>query len=737
MLMNNRQQYGHLIINQDWSRMDANRDNEYLPEPEPSPHIVATSTTAIDDDAATMTRTNISSPLTVAPPPRRGKHCTLKDRIKYNMLHDSIASSVAVASTPSGPRGEEDDSRKKSILAAASALASLGVTSPTPSFNSGGENAVSSASPMGCEEMGQEKKNYQTIMPSNATMSSGDVPTSSASSEGPCYNNMNGIAASNNATGHDANLLSLVSPPPTPSRPQPPCEMSGIARPFASLLGTGSDIPLTFPQKLMEVLSDPEISNVITWLPHGKGFIILQKLKFSINIMPLYFKHSKFTSFTRKLNRWGFTRVSKGPEMGAYYHKFFHRGNYLLCMQMHCQSYTKPSSSSSTKDDSTMDIDTASPPAPSSNVTSAMSSLELDQVDERKMNSPVSPLPSATHTNEFVQTGEASNAAYDACQLAPFTTKPSRVVANFGNQHHHLQRYQHESNANSTFDLFSRQQEILHRDNREQGRGALNSDRAFRFGQGSGDVNQFQGRSMQSGISQLPLKSAMRQQPSLQQRSYQGNPMQIQHQQPRHSNLDEAAVIQKQLPQNHPLAIANAMSALESCSDQALLSALIAKENSHGTSLTPQGSGSSSTPAKSPYQIQCRVHAAMQAQLRQLNEYNQENHNTVTNMDSSSNAHEDLSRATMLAQIRHLEKMNNARVAKMGNKGRVGTTMKAPLLMNGGQISQNQVAQLYNEIAARQQQQHVASSASGVSTTHSGGRLKKKYPRGVRRASAA
>lgn len=384
-----------------------------------------------------------------------------------------------------------------------------------------------------------------------------------------------------------------------------------------------------------------------------------------------------------------------------------------------------------------MDTDTVSPPAPSSNMTSAMSSLELDQVDERKMNSPVSPLPSAAHTNEFVQTGEASNAAYDACQLAPFTAKPSKVVANFGNQHHYLQRYQHESNANSTFDsVFSRQQEILHRGNREQGRGTLNSDQAFRFGQGSGDVNQFQGRSMQSGINQLPLKSAMRQQPSLQQRPHQGNPMQIQHQQPRHSNLDQAAVIQKLLPQNHPLAIANAMSALESCSDEALLSALITKENSHGNSLTPQGSGSSSTPAKSPYQIQCRVHAAMQAQLRQLNEYNQENHNTATNMDSSSNVHEDLSRAAMLAQMRHLEKMNNARVAKMGNNGQVGTTMKAPLLMNGGQISQNQVAQLYNEIAARQQQ-HVVSSASGVSTTHSGGRPKKMHPRGVRRASAA
>ena len=51
----------------------------------------------------------------------------------------------------------------------------------------------------------------------------------------------------------------------------------------------------------MEVLSNPQISDIITWLPHGNGFIILQKRKFDMDVMPLYFKHSKFTSFTRKV----------------------------------------------------------------------------------------------------------------------------------------------------------------------------------------------------------------------------------------------------------------------------------------------------------------------------------------------------------------------------------------------------------------------------------------------------
>lgn len=84
---------------------------------------------------------------------------------------------------------------------------------------------------------------------------------------------------------------------------------------------TAEEVPVTFPQKLMAVLDNDQLSDIITWLPHGKGFIILQKKKFAAEVMPIYFKHSKFTSFTRKLNRWGFTRVPRGTEAGSYYHK--------------------------------------------------------------------------------------------------------------------------------------------------------------------------------------------------------------------------------------------------------------------------------------------------------------------------------------------------------------------------------------------------------------------------------
>jgi len=68
----------------------------------------------------------------------------------------------------------------------------------------------------------------------------------------------------------------------------------------------------------MEILAEKEIEEIISWLPHGNGFIIHKKKTFATDVLPKYFKASKFTSFTRKLNRWGFTRVPRGPETGMH-----------------------------------------------------------------------------------------------------------------------------------------------------------------------------------------------------------------------------------------------------------------------------------------------------------------------------------------------------------------------------------------------------------------------------------
>ena len=73
-----------------------------------------------------------------------------------------------------------------------------------------------------------------------------------------------------------------------------------------------------FPETLFAVISDKENDHIISWLPHGKGFIVHDKKLFESEILPRYFDGAKFTSFTRRLKRWAFVRVPRGPELGEY-----------------------------------------------------------------------------------------------------------------------------------------------------------------------------------------------------------------------------------------------------------------------------------------------------------------------------------------------------------------------------------------------------------------------------------
>ncbi len=93
-----------------------------------------------------------------------------------------------------------------------------------------------------------------------------------------------------------------------------------------------------FPMKLHDIISDKANEDIIKWLPGGKAFIIVDKKRFATEVLPHHFAQSQFTSFTRKLSRWKFTRVPRGPFIGAYYNKLFLQGNRSLCWHMRCKN---------------------------------------------------------------------------------------------------------------------------------------------------------------------------------------------------------------------------------------------------------------------------------------------------------------------------------------------------------------------------------------------------------------
>ena len=104
---------------------------------------------------------------------------------------------------------------------------------------------------------------------------------------------------------------------------------------FLSLIQLIHIIHISFAvNDVSKIISDPKNYHIISWLPHGKGFSIHDKQRFATEILPYHFEGAKFTSFTRRLKRWNFERVSRGPEMGAYYSKFFIRGKPELVPRM-------------------------------------------------------------------------------------------------------------------------------------------------------------------------------------------------------------------------------------------------------------------------------------------------------------------------------------------------------------------------------------------------------------------
>ena len=65
-----------------------------------------------------------------------------------------------------------------------------------------------------------------------------------------------------------------------------------------------------FPQRLMAILNDASLAEIVTWLPNGRSFVIVRPDVFTETVLPKYLPpvdargSTKYPSFTRKLNRW-------------------------------------------------------------------------------------------------------------------------------------------------------------------------------------------------------------------------------------------------------------------------------------------------------------------------------------------------------------------------------------------------------------------------------------------------
>ncbi|CAB9505502.1 stress transcription factor B [Seminavis robusta] len=92
-----------------------------------------------------------------------------------------------------------------------------------------------------------------------------------------------------------------------------------------------------FPEKLHRMLMEVEASSkghIISFVDEGRAFAIHKPNQFFKEIVPLYFRQSRLSSFKRQLNLYGFELISNGPSRGAYFHELFQRDKPNLCRRM-------------------------------------------------------------------------------------------------------------------------------------------------------------------------------------------------------------------------------------------------------------------------------------------------------------------------------------------------------------------------------------------------------------------
>ena len=70
----------------------------------------------------------------------------------------------------------------------------------------------------------------------------------------------------------------------------------------------------------------PEDEAIVTWCENGLAFIVRDLNRFCEEVLPAHFCHNKWASFIRQLNLYGFRRITQGQSSGAYWHKFFQKG---------------------------------------------------------------------------------------------------------------------------------------------------------------------------------------------------------------------------------------------------------------------------------------------------------------------------------------------------------------------------------------------------------------------------
>lgn len=135
-------------------------------------------------------------------------------------------------------------------------------------------------------------------------------------------------------TGHHS-LPSLNSEAhPENGLPKFPTESPPTARhPYKQPPAQQHSFPLRL-QRMLDKLEADGNGDVVSWLPHGRAFVVHDPERFVAELMPVYFNQTKYSSFQRQLHMYNFSRITTGRDKGAYWNIHFQRGKPSLTVHM-------------------------------------------------------------------------------------------------------------------------------------------------------------------------------------------------------------------------------------------------------------------------------------------------------------------------------------------------------------------------------------------------------------------
>ena len=85
--------------------------------------------------------------------------------------------------------------------------------------------------------------------------------------------------------------------------------------------------PKPFVHKLFTMVSDASTMDIFSWSADGTAVEVLDLERFVSDMLPVYFKHSNFSSFIRQLNTYGFSKTDSRTTSHAFTHPDFRRGD--------------------------------------------------------------------------------------------------------------------------------------------------------------------------------------------------------------------------------------------------------------------------------------------------------------------------------------------------------------------------------------------------------------------------